>query len=376
MKNKKGFTLIELLAVIVILAIIALVAIPVILNMIENARKSSAKSAALGYIDAIEYSNGFATLGSEVEGNYQKIETGDVATATQKLGSHLKGKAPASGTVTIDSNGKVTGATLCINGYNVTYENKDATVNGKCNGSNNNNNNQEPEPTTPVATFGGTKVAAGANDTHKGIVYLNPTDLTVECTASNSQIGTGSANASGCMKFYIFDDSDSNYKLILDHNTTAKVAYNTTRPYVAYENASIKNQVETDTTGWVGSPRIITANEVAAITENTGWNSATKTASEWFCLDTKVTDNTNFCHKSQGTSAYKWLFDYTDGCSISGCDTEDSSTLGYWTSSSVYDYSGYAWYVHRNGSLTYYDVDYANNFGVRPVITIPKTSLQ
>ena len=50
MKNK-GFTLIELLAVIVILAIIALIATPVILNIIEDARKSAAERS----MENIEY---------------------------------------------------------------------------------------------------------------------------------------------------------------------------------------------------------------------------------------------------------------------------------------------------------------------------------
>jgi type IV pilus assembly protein PilA len=54
MKSNKGFTLIELLAVIVILAIIALIATPTILGVIETARKGSAESSALGYIDAVE----------------------------------------------------------------------------------------------------------------------------------------------------------------------------------------------------------------------------------------------------------------------------------------------------------------------------------
>ena len=39
--NKKGFTLIELLAVIVILAIIALIATPIILGMIDSAKKQA-----------------------------------------------------------------------------------------------------------------------------------------------------------------------------------------------------------------------------------------------------------------------------------------------------------------------------------------------
>ena len=43
---KKGFTLIELLAVIIILAIIALIATPIILNVINDARKSAGLSEA------------------------------------------------------------------------------------------------------------------------------------------------------------------------------------------------------------------------------------------------------------------------------------------------------------------------------------------
>ena len=41
--KRKGFTLIELLAVIVILAVIALIATPIILNMINDAKKRASK---------------------------------------------------------------------------------------------------------------------------------------------------------------------------------------------------------------------------------------------------------------------------------------------------------------------------------------------
>ena len=43
---KKGFTLIELLAVIIILAIVALIATPIILNVVDDARQSAARSEA------------------------------------------------------------------------------------------------------------------------------------------------------------------------------------------------------------------------------------------------------------------------------------------------------------------------------------------
>ena len=52
MKNKKGFTLIELLAVIVILAIIALIATPIVLNLINTARKGAFARSAEGVLKA------------------------------------------------------------------------------------------------------------------------------------------------------------------------------------------------------------------------------------------------------------------------------------------------------------------------------------
>ena len=55
---KKGFTLIELLAVIVILAIIALIAVPIVLNIINDAKKSSQEESFKLYGKAVE--NGVA----------------------------------------------------------------------------------------------------------------------------------------------------------------------------------------------------------------------------------------------------------------------------------------------------------------------------
>lgn len=48
--NKKGFTLIELLAVIVILAIIALITVPVVIKIIDNAKKGAAENSTYGVL--------------------------------------------------------------------------------------------------------------------------------------------------------------------------------------------------------------------------------------------------------------------------------------------------------------------------------------
>lgn len=151
-QNRKGFTLIELLAVIVILAIIALIATPIVLNMINQARKSAARSAALGYIEAVEYNIGIAEIGDELSYNQKfdgmvltvsrkKFDTAtqgikaadgiwDVETLAQK-GLKVKGKAPTSGYLAIQ-NRKVVGANLCMTDYFVEYTGKDASAARKC----------------------------------------------------------------------------------------------------------------------------------------------------------------------------------------------------------------------------------------------------
>jgi len=133
--KKKGFTLIELLAVIVILAIIALIATPIILSMINNARKSAAKSSTYGFIEAIDSNNGFAD--ADIAG-YTKIADG--THNVSEINVPMKGKAPDSGTVKIE-NGKVSEANICVSGYTVTYEaGKEAQTGSKCNSGSSSSN--------------------------------------------------------------------------------------------------------------------------------------------------------------------------------------------------------------------------------------------
>ena len=98
MKNKKGFTLIELLAVIVILAIIALIATPIIVGVINDAKKNAFKDTAYGVMDAGklyyagEFGNdNFAGETFEFSGNVDELK--------------LSGEKPGGGTFVISKEG-------------------------------------------------------------------------------------------------------------------------------------------------------------------------------------------------------------------------------------------------------------------------------
>ena len=139
MKNKKGFTLLELLAVIVILAIIALIAVPIILNMIENARKGAAKDSAYGYIEAVENYQAYEMLkGNDglKEGIYNITENTTIGDTKYKKLTDLikvKGKNPTFGKIGITKNGTVGTADMCVNEYPIRYENnKIEVLDGDC----------------------------------------------------------------------------------------------------------------------------------------------------------------------------------------------------------------------------------------------------
>lgn len=118
-KNTKGFTLIELLAVIVILAIIALIATPIVLNLINTARKGAAARSAEG----IRYSAQTYYYAQLVENPDQAAvkKTIDFASYNKEL--NFDGTVPTAGTVEISADGEVTGTALKIDGYSCSFKN-------------------------------------------------------------------------------------------------------------------------------------------------------------------------------------------------------------------------------------------------------------
>ena len=126
---KKGFTLIELLAVIVVLAIIALIASPIIINIIDNAKKKVAIDSAYGYIEAVELQIGLDELEEEKNYSEKMIISDNPFLDSLKI----KGKKPDSGMLTIDENNVIKKADLCIDDFYVLYENGEAVIkDGEC----------------------------------------------------------------------------------------------------------------------------------------------------------------------------------------------------------------------------------------------------
>ena len=332
-KRNKGFTLVELLAVIVILALIALIATPIILNVINDAKKQAAKDSAYGYMDAVEK----YIVSSELEDKSIQDRTYSVE-ELNSMGVSVKGSTPDNGNIEI-KNSSVKSYDIGIDGYEV-------------------NNGEVKKVSTTKSFKNGTAV------------YYNP-ETENKCSKEEAKSTTGTK--SGCMKWYVFNDKEGNatVNVILDHNTTAGVAWNLTGNNS--EMKEVKKALENDTKDWKNTARLITANEVAKITEKTGFD-ASKENQSWFCLDTNQPDTTSYCAKAQGKSEYAWLFDYTYDCTSYGCNKADSSNYGYWTSTpNKYD-STIAWRVFRNDALSYTYVTDAVN-GIRPVITISKSNI-
>ena len=114
MKNKKGFTLIELLAVIVILAVIALITVPVVINIINNAKKGAAEDSAYGVIEAaklywvensLEDTNNVVTFTYDNE-NKKWITVGDkelLISGTKPTGDNSSSITVSGGNVSLNN---------------------------------------------------------------------------------------------------------------------------------------------------------------------------------------------------------------------------------------------------------------------------------
>ncbi|MGE5455630.1 MAG: prepilin-type N-terminal cleavage/methylation domain-containing protein [Ignavibacteriales bacterium] len=364
----RGFTLIELLAVIIILSIIALIASPIIIGLIDDARKKAFTTTANNLVDVMEDKCQLQILKKETITTTYKFDDGVISPSL-----NIKGALPINGTAIVDSSCNVV--------LSVTNGSFTAT---------------KTMTTEDIEVVEGSQVEelypVYANGT---AIYFNPV-TGVTCTSAEAVSTTGTKT--GCMKWHTFNDggnTSGTINMILDHNTTSTIAWNSSASTVSGPN-EILTRLQSDTSSWAGVPtrtdsysvsngsstytinysgykaRIISANEVAMITGNTSFNETTSLGSNYFFFDNNSTST-----PSTYTGKYSWLYNYTYNCTNYGCSVADNNLFGYWASTSISGTVGSAWSVRYYSSLIGNDttVSSSNAYGLRPVITISKNVL-
>ena len=426
--NKKGFTLVELLGVLVVLSVILMIAFPLITTYINKSKQKAydtqmgliitglkdyviehkevlpvndtdyvtftlGQLKALGIVNnsvvnpldgkEIDDSMEFKIIKDGSKYTYQIVESSRLSrddknhTPYITLNGHILNYIDLDSTYTelgasaTDYDGKPLSVTIdktdldvsTIGVYQIRYEVIDS------------NNTKSYAIRTVIV--GESKILANGT-----VVYYNPVTNT-KCTSAEAV--SVSETKTGCMKWYVFNDDGKSktVNLLLDHNTTAKVAWVTKEDYIAAGGTEAEwgsngnnnkgpitalKQLKSDTKAWNSSlnARLIEASEVAKITNNTAWTAGDN--SYYF----HTNSNTEY-KGAAGTNKYAWLFDNTYNCTTYGCNVADPSTYAYWTNTAQSGSSDRTLRVDCSGSLYGINVESAYWYGVRPVITVLKS---
>ncbi len=177
--------------------------------------------------------------------------------------------------------------------------------------------------------------------------------------------------------FYILKVDTNTVKLIMERNITDIVGNSKTMDWQTamdfFRNGDGKNL------GWKVVVDLPAVQDIVDAVDNDSWKLSENDYNGWFCLATKKQDYSGspYCGNQRTKN---FLYDYTRGCSDWGCSNslDSSYAYGYWTRDIIIkqlDTTARAWRIIMRGSL-YRDVlSSTSNNGVRPVITISKSSL-
>ena len=372
--NTKGFTLVELLAVIIILALLVLITGTSVTKLVKDS-KQDLSDTQIELIKSAAEMWGADNLGKLPNSGECKFITLKVLKEYGLLDSSIV-DANTNEEISDDLKIKITGTTGTYGNLVISYE-----VN--------------PDSVDTCSEI--TKTYADGE-----VVYFNVTTGKSCTDYTEAQSSTGVKT--GCMKFYAFnDDGSETVNLLLDHNTTAYVAWNSSGRN-ATGPSELLTQLASDTSAWVGTEtptnyaidqsavssgakytvdysaykaRLISAEEIAQITGNTSWD-VTSESSIWYYFDSLITTASITCTSGDTSGCtYGWLYDRTSkDCTDYGClNNSDTVTYGYWTISSHASNSSNAWRVNYLGYLYYSLVGEDSSLGVRPVIEVLKSNL-
>ena len=363
--KKKGFTLIELLAVIIILAIVALIATPIILDVVEDARKSAGLSEANMIYSGINNYCATEEIKVQMNSSYTAIcKSGMLTTDVEKMVN--LGNAEV---LEIEYSDKLTWLKVKSNGH--TYSLQDnAMVEG---------NLDKPEAKYAVGDL--LKVQVSDSETQNiyvlevngdeivGILDRNLPGGTVAWISSSDYNSAGGNWSSD-------SDEVKNQNLYEFGPITALAAMN--------ERTSSWNKV---TKKYLPeAPEILRLTEYYKELESSGetanWESKYDTDFGNF-----MTSNESVMNCSSGSECREAIiaaggakYLLPEWATINLETTGDSSAgYGYWTRTpmnySVVSNPDYAWCVYVFGFLTYDRVYYSDFVGARPVIHISQSNI-
>ena len=361
MKNK-GFTLIELLAVITILSVILMIVVISVSSIITNSKNSLQKTQYDQILKAAEYYN-----------NKEGLKDNDICVNVSYLteNGYLKEdeiKNPKNGkkiegSVKIKYNGKK---------YTYEYRDKDCSICKAVDGE--------------VSTTPGTKYSCEVKDNTNYTFYVLSEESDKVNLIMNRNIcedGTVATEQNKCLVACHAGEDNNNY----GPDTAMIYLYNATKNWSNVLNMELTYTDENNSGTNSGYTGITTSNGVATITgKNGAANTTIGTTSQPLKArlpkenEVSGTDG-NHCTGSNG-SCPAWLVEYlSDSSGPSNNSYYSRNELisginGYWLLSSGRGHPGMAGVVQRTGFHSSGETYNANEFGVRPVITVSKSDLQ
>ena len=182
--------------------------------------------------------------------------------------------------------------------------------------------------------------------------------------------------------FFVLAVDTNKVKLIMEHNITEGTG-TTTMTWMNAMKYISNNNLQT-TWSNVLDIDLPSAQDIANAVGNTSWKVEDKNYDGWFYLDpSNGTYGQTQVANSSNLSNYRWLYNYTIECKDNGCDAATSlgegEAYGYWTRDVIAqqkDSTSRIWVVGRRGDLAGNDISNETHRGVRPVITVLKSSLQ
>jgi len=414
MKKQKGFTLIELLAIIVILAIIAVITVPIILNVIDNAKRGTAQDSAYGYKDAISkyYVTEMFNNNITLNGDYTVDSNGVLSNDTERHEILFSGTKPQGGHLTYLNN-VLTEGCLTIDDYKVVFSDGETTnvERGTCD-----NVEETPQVTykckrADISTLhteectqtSGKCYAAGYTTGNKGTTITYGNQEVTQGTLTSGDAFDCDVDGDGLYteteRFYYVSDLyntttkqfDSNYAVLIyynnfanqnpDNTSSSRIAYhlgniNYEGPLKAKENLPLTSTWTNITLS--NTTRAIINEKGEGTSKNGSNNLPTAFSYEGYAARLLTVQEINSaCNITVGSVNTGEL----DNCNYLMENTIYSNsslgTNGYWVENPNAAYSDGSWDVNGNTRNVFNsNASYSGGCGLRPAIEVLKTDIE